>query len=325
MKLLEPKVEFVKQNLYKQGMYEQIEKAARTCYKSEDKIQYDYDGNSVTAEKFVNNIVNVRKHGSVGEHGTVYLKYNFEWEADWAYNNPYSRIKKGEDNCFYVTTNYRVLQENNLLDHIEKYSWEYTPNLHYKRWTFRFYTQIAISREANRHRKNSMAEQSTRYCNYSKDKHGNEVNICIPDFVNELDTNGILELYDNCFDDSKTKWMRTLCLEIGHGDDQREFDAITYWLLANMVCEYCYMNLIRLGVKPENARTVLPLDTQTELVHTAYISDWLHFLKLRLAETAHPDMRLLAKQMIAALLEAEEIDNEDIDIISEKIGIKIEI
>ena len=318
MKLIEPKVEFVKPK----SLYEDIEKAARTCYKSEDKIQYDYDGNSVTAEKFVNNIVNVKKHASVAEHGTVYLKTKYDFnDIDFYIHNPYSKVSFDND-TYYITTNHRVLVENNRLDDL-KYLSEYEKGKHHKRWTFRFYTQIAMSREANRHRKNSMAEQSTRYCNYSKDKHGNEINICIPEFINELDEKNVIGLYNDCVSHFKTKWMRALCLEIGQGDDQKYFDAINYWLVANMICEYCHMNLLRLGIKPEDARTILPLDTQTELVHTAYVSDWIHFLKLRLAETAHPDMRLLAKQMIAALLEAGEIDNEDIDNISEKIGIKI--
>lgn len=315
MKLLEPKVEFVKQNLYKQGMYEQIEKAARTCYKSEDKIKYDENGNSLTAESFVNNIVNVRKHGSVGEHGTVYLKYRYAHDCEWAFDNPYSRVKPNEDRSYwYVTTNYRVLQENGLLDHIEKYSWEYTPNLHYKRWTFRFYTQIAISREANRHRANSMAEQSTRYCNYSKDKFGNELNICIPEFINK-------EIYPEVINPNQYG-LRNYCIDLANDHswsngmtavDSLGWKIIDFWLFANLACEFSYQGMIALGVKPEDARTVLPLDTQTELVHTAYISDWIHFIKLRLAETAHPDMRILVRKMLDALIEAGEIDSENLE------------
>jgi thymidylate synthase (FAD) len=82
------------------------------------------------------------------------------------------------------------------------------------------------------------------------------------------------------------------------------WDAIDYWLFATMACEYSYMNLIRLGWTPEKARVVLPLDTHTELIHTAFIDDWKHFLDLRYHEKtgkAHPDAKILAGEVYAQL------------------------
>lgn len=70
-----------------------------------------------------------------------------------------------------------------------------------------------------------------------------------------------------------------------------------------MACEYSYMNLIRLGWKPQQARTILPLDTNTEVVYTAFESDWEHFIELRTSQAAHPDIRILAEKV------KEEIEN----------------
>ena len=77
-------------------------------------------------------------------------------------------------------------------------------------------------------------------------------------------------------------------------------DPVEVWCAANAYAEACYMRLLQLGWKPEQARVVLPLDTNTELVHTAFVSDWLHFFDLRaLSKTgkAHPDMIKVAKPL----------------------------
>ena len=73
MILINPEVHLIQQKELMQGVYEQIELAARTCYKSEGNIKYDSDGNSTTAKDFVNKILNVYKHRSVAEHATIYL------------------------------------------------------------------------------------------------------------------------------------------------------------------------------------------------------------------------------------------------------------
>ena len=77
-------------------------------------------------------------------------------------------------------------------------------------------------------------------------------------------------------------------------------NPVDVWWNANAYAEECYMRLLQLGWKPEQARVVLPLDTNTELVHTAFVSDWLHFFDLRaLSKTgkAHPDMIAVAKPL----------------------------
>ena len=69
------------------------------------------------------------------------------------------------------------------------------------------------------------------------------------------------------------------------------------WVFANLATERAYMNLIAAGRKPQEARVVLPLDTNTELVHTAFLSDWKHFFDLRALGTTgapHPDAKIIA-------------------------------
>lgn len=139
-----------------------------------------------------------------------------------------------------------------------KYACEPT-EFHEKRVTVRFTTQVIIDREINRHRTHSMAGQSTRYCNYGKEKFGSELSISSPEWVeNELDS------YDNN--------IKSYCTEIANNANN-VWDAIKYWLFANLSCEFSYLNLLRLGKSIDEARSVLPLDLNSELVHTAFVSD----------------------------------------------------
>ena len=74
-----------------------------------------------------------------------------------------------------------------------------------------------------------------------------------------------------------------------------------YWLFSNLVAEYSYLNMLRLGRTAQEARTVLPLDTRTELVHTAFISYWIHFFDFRALGTTgnpHPDAKILAEPLM---------------------------
>ena len=184
------------------------------------------------------------------------------------------------DGCHYVTTNLRVLAENQWLtdlDHLTE------PLAHHeRRVTVHFTTQIATTREFNRHRANSMAEQSTRYCNYSKDKFGNEISINIPEWVRAL---------------SVEEPTQIDFLELAKKVTEGQADDYENWLFANLAAERAYMNLIALGRKPQEARAILPLDTNTELIHTAFVSDWKHFFDLRAKGTTgapHPDAKVLA-------------------------------
>ena len=315
MNVVTPKTEIIEQKSGLQGIYEQIELAGRVCYASEHNIKYDEEGNSTTAEGFVDRLIKSR-HTSVLEHGTVYLKFSTKlnnlgkedstWlpEGDY-FNNPYSRvitIREVVDSPkylidpvithYFITTNMRVLVENDWLEDL-KYLCEPT-EYHEKRVTVRFTTDIGITREANRHRKNSISESSTRYCNYANDRFGNELSICSNSDFNEEEIKKKLKSWN--YPDRSSAFYN-MCDHIAHYENEEQFEIIDYWLFANLASEWSYMNLIRLGWKPQQARRILPLDTKSELIHTAFISDWEHFFRLRssLAETGqpHPDMKFL--------------------------------
>lgn len=298
MKLIKPSFEIINQEPELIGIYKIIELAGRTCYKSQRP-------EGQTAKDFVDRII-ASKHYAMLEHGTVYLKVvedlTTESLIDRYRRNKYSVVSRGKDKCSFhgdtaylgnicITTNYRVLVENRWLDDLQ-YLCKPT-KFHEKRVTVRFITDIGVSRELNRHRADSIAEQSTRYCNYSKDKFNNEISVVLPDELSDPELKPWLE---DC-DEFKLKELSKELL-----DNNIMWGVLQNWLFANLACEYAYMNLIRLGWKPQQARRVLPLDTKSELVHTAFVSDWKHLCRLRssFAETGqpHPDMKALVDPLL---------------------------
>lgn len=298
MQFITPDVEIIFQEPGIEGIYKQIELAGRTCYQSQDKITED------STKSFVDRMIK-SGHGAMLEHGTVYLAIPMTTYAPDAVNtylnNFYSKVNECNKFVFTdkygnnvaawcVTTNLRVLVENDCLEDLE-FLCEPT-EYHEKRITVKFTTGIDITREFNRHRVNSMAESSTRYCNFSKDKFRNEISI-----VSNVD------ISLNKANDAYQDWIGgfpSMCAAIGAGklDD---FEIVDTWLFANLACEWAYMRLIELGWKPQQARRVLPLDTKSELVHTAFESDWKHFLSLRSndygATGVHPDAAYLANKL----------------------------
>ena len=268
MRLINSSFEVLPQAPGLEGMYKQIEIGARNCYKSEDKIT---DG---SAEKMVEFLKN-RGHYSPLEHGTVYLAIPFKYDsaphtADHAYEyitNKYSKVNVA-DNTLYITTNFRVLVENNWLDDL-KYLCEPTEH-HEKRVSVMVTCAIGISREFNRHRTFTVSEQSTRYCNYSKDKFGVEITYVIPSWVTNISP-GYKSLEYS---------------ELSHNE------LVLLDSLAQ--AERAYMVMIKGGAKPQEARDVLPLSTATTVMYTGFVSDWKHFFELRTSVGAHPDARAIA-------------------------------
>ena len=227
-------------------------------------------------------------HTAMLEHGTVYLKGAVENLVNRYANNRFSRIHV-KDGVAYVTTNLRVVAENKWMEDLECFC---EPTSHHEqRITVHFTTQVGVTREFNRHRANSMAEQSTRYCNYSKDKFGGEIAINLPEWIKkEADCQKIYQGLNH-------NLLKQLCQELVTEKDQQAWSAVDNWFFANLACEYAYLNLISLGRKPQEARVVLPLDINTELVHTAFVSDWKHFFDLRALGTTgapHPDAKAIA-------------------------------
>ena len=284
MKINQPSFEIWEQMPGADGVYRQVERCGRVCYKSDNHQTAD------SARPFVERMI-ASKHTAMLEHATIYLTLDEHDDRTALYRqNRFTHVNM-VDGKAYVTTNLRVLVENGRMDDLKELC---EPTVHHeRRVTVHFTTQVAITREFNRHRVNSMAEQSTRYCNYSKEKFGAEITINLPQWVKELPdgawtstiTQGTVSLDDDAF--------LALTKKVVAG----EADAADNWLFANLAAERAYLNLTALGRKPQEARVVLPLDTNTELVHTAFLSDWKHFFDLRALGTTgapHPDAKAVA-------------------------------
>lgn len=249
MNLVKASFEFIEQEPGLKGCFKQIERAGRTCYKSEDKIT------DTSCEEFVSRMVN-SGHGAMLEHGTVYLYLPVD-DSDFPNlkekysKNKYTKVNHSQ----FVTTNYRVMAENGWLDDLE-FQCEPT-EYHEKRITVKFICDRGVSHEFVRHRVFSFAQESTRYCNYSKDKFGKEITCIIPPYLineEELEFEEDLAILESIY----FKWMS------------------------------------KYGYVAQEARYFLPTGIKTELIMTGFVSDWEHFFKLRCHSTAHPQARELA-------------------------------
>ena len=147
----------------------------------------------------------------------------------------------------------------------------------------KFVVDRGVSHELVRHRIASFAQESTRYCNYSKDKFGNEITVILPCF---FDTGmGILS------------------------------NSLVYqeWKLACECAEERYFNLLKMGATPQQARTVLPNSLKTEITITANYREWRNFFKLRTAEASHPQMREVTIPLLKELQTLIPIIFDDIE------------
>lgn len=294
MKLLEPSYKIMQQEPGLIGAYKMIELCGRISHKSEDKITDD------SFVEFIDKMENM-KHYATFEHGTIYLVIdisdeNYHRIVNFYDKNPYSKVKYSSltPTKAYITTNYRVIREWRRNDDLEYIVNE--PSLfHEKRMTVIFTCDIGVSREYNRHRVDSILEESTRYCNYTKDKFGGELNVMIPVWLEERTK----EIEDNLNRNN----FNAYCNGFITGSQLNDID---YWLFANLCSEYCYAKLINdFKWTPQQARTILPLDTKTTLAHTAFMSDWNHFFDLRARGTTgapHPSAKQLAEPLMHEIL-----------------------
>ena len=277
MKLIKPSVEYISQPEGLDGIYKHIERCARTCYKSEDKITVD------SAKKFVDGLI-MACHTAMLEHGTVYLEKTFKKFKDNSYhNNLYSTSigtpEKTEDGIiwkWYITTNFRVLIENNWLDDL-KYLCQPT-EYHQKRYTMKFICDRGVSHELVRHRRMSFAQESQRYCNYSKDKFDNGITFIKPSWCD--------------------KEAMSVIGDIAAIDTEKSSAEFVLWLTYLANAEKAYLKLLEMGWTPQQARSVLPNATKTEIIMTGFEDDWKHFFNLRLRGTTgkpHPDMLVVAQ------------------------------
>lgn len=278
MKLIKPSWEILEQEPGIDGIYKAIERAGRTCYKSEDKITEN------SAKPFVDRMVK-SGHGAMLEHGTVYLKLTpSEIHIYHKYrDNPYTNVNvvNSEDPypvpTYYISTNYRVLVEHGWLNDL-KYLCEPTEH-HEKRITVRFICDRGVSHEFVRHRVFSFAQESTRYCNYSKDKFGNELIFIEPCWLEDYNYEG--NTYYNGF------------LVALRAAEANYLNLLKQW--EDKIPDKRYKTGFRNNPwTPQQARAVLPNALKTELVMTGFINDWKHFFELRCAPNAHPSARELA-------------------------------
>lgn len=274
MRLIKPSHEIIEQEPGLLGVCKQIEKAARVSYKSENRITED------SWKSLLDNLLK-NKHYSPFEFGTIYLTIQIDSPMyDWGYikkiqivkfyqNNKYSWVNHksvGTMQYYYITTNARVLIENDRVDDV-CYFVEPTTH-HEKRACVKFILSRGTSHEYVRHRCMSFIQESTRYCNYSSDKFSNEVTYIIPNWT-----------------DLKPGYYR------GWPNNSALIDP---FLSSLQTCETAYFELLKQGWKPQHAREVLPNALKTELWMCGFVEDWYHFFELRCSSSAHPSARELA-------------------------------
>lgn len=264
MKLIKQSFEFINQTDFSLvGIKKHIERCARVSYKSEDKIT------DTSYEKFVN-MLESRGHDRPLEFGTVYLTLRGD-DTDALRNifiyaeNPWTKIRKQVIKAEYdpnirvvlnyVTTNYRVIVENHLEEDL-KYLCEPT-EYHYKRYTVHMILDRGVMDEFRTHVGLSHLAESTRYCNYSKDKFGNELTFIQP-----------------CWDIRGSNYI----------------DFLQH-------AEWGYFRMLKNGWTPQQARSVLPLGIKSELISCGFKDAWENFFKRRDAPDAHPMAQEIANPM----------------------------
>jgi len=197
MRIIEPSFEIISPtNINGNDILKEIEKIARTCYKSEDKIT------DLSAQDLICQL-----------------------------------LKRGHEAML-----------------------EFGPSI-----TVKFICNRGFTHELVRHRIASFAQESTRYCNYSKDKHGSEITVIEPSSLDPMSHNYLV------------------------------------WKDAMESSEKAYMHLIECQVPPQIARGVLPIDVKTEINIKANLREWRHIFKLRTSAAAHPSMHQLMRPLLKQL------------------------
>ena len=243
MKIIKPSYEIL-DDISEDGIKElqKIERCARTCYKSEDRMSEDGE----SAKKLIRKLIE-SGHEAMLEHSCL---------------------------------------------------------------TVKFITDRGVSHELVRHRMASFAQESTRYCNYSNDKFGQEITVIEPV---EFDKLSIEHGYDVSREKEATV-TDLLRLRNAENDDEREstfavfdehsdiYKAYAYWFLNCYENETYYLQLTNVyDMTPQMARSVLPNSLKTEIVVTANYREWRHIFQLRTAPDAHPEIRRLLMPLLKEL------------------------
>ena len=279
MKLIKQSCEILEQKDFSLiGIKKFIERCGRVCYKSEDRITDD------SYEKFVN-MLEKRDHARPLEFGTVHLKISSgmlfeEFLQDLVdcklYNPAWIKYKELPEYT-YITTNYRhYLQIIKKCPYIAEYFTEQDNCYYPSRYTVHMVLSRGVMDEFRTHVGLSHLAESTRYCNYSKDKFDNQITFIQPSWI-------IL--------DKEIAPINELCLLSGQYD--RENPNLRY--LASLVdANYAYVLLLNKGWTPQQARDVLPLSVKSELISCGFKDAWENFFYRRCANDAHPMAREIA-------------------------------
>lgn len=156
-----------------------------------------------------------------------------------------------------------LIKEGSAEEMVRKFlSWGHESPIEHASVTVRITCDRGVSHEIVRHRIASYSQESTRYCNYAKDKFGREITVIRPSTIPE------------------------------------GTDAYRIWKRCCENSELAYFDMLDVGCTPQEARSVLPNSLKTEVVMTANMREWRHFFKLRTAKGAHPDMRYVAIMLL---------------------------
>lgn len=281
MKLIKQSFEILEQKDFSLiGIKKFIERCGRVCYKSEDRITDD------SYEKFVN-MLEKRDHARPLEFGTVHLKMhilyflglknvlcmNKMWNNGWI---KYHYIGK----LAYVTTNYRYyLSIIKVYPDIQKSFDTQDDKLYPRRYTVHFITSRGVMDEFRTHVSLSHLAESTRYCNYDKDRFNNEITCVIPHYCPDLIGGNSYDLYTCKFELTQTEGLS---------------EKSAKWIESMCQAEQDYIDLLNDSCTAQEARDVLPLGIKSELISCGFEDAWSNFFYRRCANDAHPMAREIA-------------------------------
>lgn len=291
MKLIKQSFQLVDQKGFTlRDIYKHIEYCARISYKSQEKIT------DTSYKKFVI-MLKSRGHDRPLEFGTVHLKMSSpQFDAlqmllikNKVYNDcwiKYNVIDTEKESICYITTNYRYYMELCRYDRgVSEYLDPSDNPLYPRRYTVHMILDRGVMDEFRTHVGLSHLAESTRYCNYSKDKFNNEVTFVIPSWCNSL------------IEGSEQEYSP---FEI-NGDEVEFMNALQN-------AQNSYLSLLKIGWTPQQARSVLPLGIKSELISCGFEDAWKNFFYRRDAPDAHPMAQEIAKPMHKEFIERGFID-----------------
>lgn len=302
MKLIKQSFEILEQKDFTlKGIKQFVERCARVSYKSEDKMT------DTSYEKFVG-MLESRGHDRPLEFGTVHLKMN---ASDFnkirstlclnkIYNDQWIKHYYVGD-VTYVTTNYRYyLNILEVFPKVEKFFTEEDNEYYPKRYTVHMILDRGVMDEFRTHVGLSHLAESTRYCNYSKDKFNNEVTFVIPSWMDFPEISIALGNYDKTSARSKDGNVHIIDTKPPYvGGD---------FIRSLCEAESNYLSIVRNGWTPQQARSVLPLGIKSELISCGFEDAWKNFFYRRDAKDAHPMAQEIAKPMHKEFIERGFID-----------------